>query len=507
MPPVAAIADCANYAIDLRGQIRSWNLGAQRITGYTTGDVLGKSFAILFAPEDRERDKPGRALDVARRTGRFEDEGWRVRKDGERYWASGVLEAIRDERGRVTGLVEIVRDTTDRHKAQQVFEEARERLFQSQKLEAVGQLTGGVAHDYNNLLAAILSGLSLAERLAGDNTKLLELLATIRHAAQRGQNLTQQLLTFANRQAMRPEVVSVPKRLNDLFVMLERLFGRQIRIAVNAPATTWPVEVDAEQLDLALLNICLNARDAMPDGGRLVISARNEPAAESAAGDEAGHVVITITDSGPGIPDDVKARVFEPFFTTKHSGKASGLGLSQAYGFAKQAGGSIDIESTPGQGTTVTIRLPAKPADSDAWQGFVSPEAAPKGGGVILLVEDDIAVAEVTAALFEHAGYAVKVVHSAAAALEALKHGIQVDALFSDVVMPGGMNGVQLACTVQSEYPGIPVLLTTGFSGAAEVAQVRGIRVIAKPYDPEEVTNSLAKLIAEARRNAAGTVH
>jgi CheY-like chemotaxis protein len=296
--------------------------------------------------------------------------------------------------------------------------------------------------------------------------------------------------------------------MSDMFMLLERLLGGHIRVTMNVPASILPIEVDAGQLDLALLNMCLNARDAMPNGGTLSLAARNESRKDPATGEVVRYVVITVSDTGSGIPEEIKGRVFEPFFTTKDVGKGVGLGLSQAYGFVKQANGSISVDSNPGPGTTVTVQLPAaKTTETEAWEDYVSPEAAPKGGGIILLVEDDVAVAELTAALFEHAGYAVKVVHSAAAALEVLKRGNQVDALFSDVVMPGGMNGFQLARAVQSEYPGVPVLLTTGFSGAAEVAQIRGIRIISKPYDPEEVTSSLAKLIAEARRNASGTVH
>jgi PAS domain S-box-containing protein len=505
---VNAVTDYAIYMLDTEGRISSWNPGAERIKGYKAEDVLGKNFEIFFTDEDRKTNKPAAALAVAAETGRFEDEGWRLRKDGTRFWALAVLDAIHDESGDLIGFAKVTRDVTERHRAQQAVEEAREQFFQAQKLEAIGQLTGGVAHDFNNLLAAILSGLSLAERMAGDNEKLVQLLGTIRQAGQRGQGLTQQLLTFARRQATRPEIVQLSRRMSDTFMLLERLLGGHIRVTMNVPASIWPIEVDVGQLDLALLNMCLNARDAMPNGGTLTIGARNESRKDPATGETRHYVVITVSDNGAGIPESIKGRVFDPFFTTKDVGKGTGLGLSQAYGFVKQANGSISIDSSAGQGTTVTVQLPAaRSAETEAWEDYVSPDAAPKGGGIILLVEDDIAVAELTAALFEHAGYAVKVVHSAAAALEVLKRGNQVDALFSDVVMPGGMNGFQLARTVQSEYPGVPVLLTTGFSGAAEVAQIRGIRIIPKPYDPEEVTSSLAKLIAEARRNASGTVH
>jgi PAS domain S-box-containing protein len=506
---VDAVTDYAIFMLDPKGRISSWNSGAERINGYKAEEVLGKNFDIFFIEEDRAKKKSAMALDIAREAGRFEDEGWRLRKDGSRFWALSVLDTIHDETGQIIGFAKITRDITDRRKAQQALEEAREQFFQAQKLEAIGQLTGGVAHDFNNLLAAILSGLSLAERLAGGNEKLVQLLGTIRQAGQRGQGLTQQLLTFARRQATRPEIVQLSRRMSDTFILLERLLGGHIRVTMNIPGSIWPIEVDAGQLDLALLNMCLNARDAMPNGGTLSIVARNETRKGPATGEVARYVVLTVSDTGCGIPENIKGRIFEPFFTTKDVGKGTGLGLSQAYGFVKQANGSISVDNNQaGQGTTVTIQLPAaKTAETEAWEDYISPDAAPKGGGIILLVEDDIAVAELTAALFEHAGYAVKVVHSAAAALEVLKRGNQVDALFSDVVMPGGMNGFQLARTVQSEYPGVPVLLTTGFSGAAEVAQIRGIRIIPKPYDPEEVTSSLAKLIAEARRNASGTVH
>jgi CheY-like chemotaxis protein len=377
------------------------------------------------------------------------------------------------------------------------LEQAREQLFQSQKLEAVGQLTGGVAHDFNNILAVILSGVALLERQVGENARLRHLLTEIRQAARRGEHVTKQLLTFSRRQALKPEVVDVVKRLRDMFDLLDRLLGDAIRVEMKVEKNVSPVEVDSSQLELALLNICLNARDAMPRGGTLLIAAKN-------VGDM---VAISVADTGVGMAEEVRSRVFEPFFTTKEVGKGSGLGLSQAYGFAQQSGGRIEIDSAPGKGTTVTLHLPA--ARTAAAPAEEPPRARSDGqeSGTILVIEDDVSLAAVTAALIEDSGYTVKVAHSAAAAIDELsaQGNGEIDAVFSDIVMPGGMNGFELARKIRTDHPRIPVLLTTGYAGAASPSQVAGVEVIAKPYDPDRVVAVLSELIAEARRAAAAT--
>jgi len=500
---IEAVADCAIFMLDPDGRVSNWNAGAQRVTGYTAEEIVGDDFSRFYLDEDRAEDEPQRALAVARSAGKHEVEGWRVRKDGRRFWACAMVEAIRDDNGTLFGYAAVLRDVTERRMAQKALDDAREQLFQSQKLEAIGQLTGGVAHDFNNLLAAILSGLSLVERMVGKDEKLKHLLDTMRQATQRGHGLTRQLLTFSRRQPLKPEVIDLSKRLKDTYNLLSRLLTGNVKIKQEIPDDLWPIEVDPTELELAILNVSLNARDAMPRGGTLLISAKNDERRDDKTGQASKSVVVTISDTGTGIAGDIKKRVFEPFFTTKEVGKGSGLGLSQAYGFARESGGSIDIDSEVGKGTNVSLRFPAATEKPKRHSPEDNAMASAQDSGTVLLIEDDLSLAELTSALLEHAGYTVKVAHSAAAALNMLKRGSRIDAVFSDIVMPGGMNGFQLARTLRKEFPDVPVLLTTGFSGAADVAQIRGIEIIAKPYDPDRVTSQLAKLIAESRRRGA----
>jgi len=500
---VEAVADCAIFMLDPDGRVSNWNAGAQRITDYAAEEVLGEHFSMFYPDEDRAEGEPERALTVARTQGKHEVEGWRVRKDGRRFCACTMIEAIRDESGNLFGYAAVLRDVTERRTAEKALDDAREQLFQSQKLEAIGQLTGGVAHDFNNLLAAILSGLSLVERMIGNDEKLKHLLNTMRQATQRGHGLTRQLLTFSRRQPLKPEVIDVSKRLRDTYGLLSRLLTGNVKMQQEIPSGLWPIEVDPTELELAIMNVSLNARDAMPRGGTLLFSAKNDLRRDDKTGQTSKFVVVTISDTGSGIAEDIKKRVFEPFFTTKEVGKGSGLGLSQAYGFARESGGSIDIESEVGKGTSVSFRFPAATDKPKGQSSEDNAMASTQDSGTVLLIEDDLSLAELTSALLEHAGYTVKVAHSAAAALNMLKRGSRIDAVFSDIVMPGGMNGFQLARTLRKEFPDVPVLLTTGFSGAADVAQIRGIEIIAKPYDPDRVTSQLAKLIAESRRRTA----
>lgn len=500
---VDGVRDYAIFMLDPEGRVINWNIGAQRAHQYAAEEIIGENYRLVFTAEDQAQGEPERALATAAAAGKYEAEGWRVRKDGTQFWASVVIDKICNQKDELLGFAKITRDISEKRDAQKALDEAREQLFQSQKLEAIGQLTGGVAHDFNNLLAAILSGISLIERMVGTkDDKLKHLLDTMRQATQRGHGLTRQLLTFSRRQPLRPEVVDLSKHLHGTLDLLERLLAGNIRMQPRVPDDLWPIEVDPAEFELAVLNVCLNARDAMPRGGALTIEARNETRPDGDAGERV--VAVSFADTGVGIPEAIKKRVFEPFFTTKDVGKGSGLGLSQAYGFAKESGGTVEIVSEVGKGTTVTFRFPAVPSNPQE----LTPEdtnvmAQAQDSGTVLLIEDDLSLAELTSALLEHAGYTVKVAHSAAAALNMLKRGSHIDAVFSDIVMPGGMNGFQLARTLRKEFPDVPVLLTTGFSGAADVAQIRGIEIIAKPYDPDKVTSQLAKLIAESKRRPA----
>jgi two-component system NtrC family sensor kinase len=386
-----------------------------------------------------------------------------------------------------------LRRTRRLHSEAERRESAEVALRQAQRLEAIGQLTGGVAHDFNNLLM-IVSG--SVQRLRRDLTedKHIRLLDMIATAAARGENLTRQLLAFSRRQALAPSVIDLTRHLPELKDMLSRSLRGDIAIEVAVPDQSCAVKVDANELELALLNLAVNARDAMPQGGALKIAA--EPAVLDGEPDglSGEFVAIRVADTGGGIPAHVLPHVFEPFFTTKEVGKGTGLGLSQVYGFAKQAGGTVTIASSEGSGTVVTLYLPRT-------KELAAPSITPaehrspaQRTGTVLLVEDHAQVAEVASAYFQQLGYAVKQADSGEGALELLAQDSQIDLVFSDILMPGGMNGLELGHAVRKRYPSLPVLLTTGFSSSAREAVEQGFPLLQKPFDLAALEQALLEL-------------
>ena len=363
-------------------------------------------------------------------------------------------------------------------------ETAEAALLQSQRLEAIGKLTGGVAHDFNNLLM-IVSG--SVQRLRRDLTseKHRRLLDMITTATDRGESLTRQLLTFSRRQTLTPTVLDLSQRLPDVKDMLSRSLRGDITINVVVPAESCAVKVDSNELELALLNLAVNARDAMPEGGLLTISAeRVELAGEPAQDGLRGKfIAIRVVDTGTGIAADVLPHVFEPFFTTKEIGKGTGLGLSQVYGFAKQSGGTVTIESTVGRGTLITLYLPCSEELAAPSIAPPEPKSAPQRTGTVLLVEDNAQVAEVATAYLQQLGYMVKQVGNAEEALELLGHDAKIDLVFSDILMPGGMNGLALGQAIRKRFPAMPILLTTGYSEGVRDAVAVGFAVLPKPFD------------------------
>ena len=363
-------------------------------------------------------------------------------------------------------------------------EAAEVALRQAQRLEAIGQLTGGVAHDFNNLLMIIGGSVQrLRRELSGD--KHVHLLEMIANATNRGESLTRQLLAFSRRQTLTPAVIDLTERLPELEEMLNRSLRGDIAIELAVPSKSCAVKVDPSELELALLNLAVNARDAMPRGGTLRIAAEpvvleGEAAEEGLRGE---FIAIRVTDTGNGIPAAILPRVFEPFFTTKEVGKGTGLGLSQVYGFAKQSGGTATVTSMAGRGTTITIYLPRThelPAPSIVHS---EPEVASRRAGTVLLVDDNAEVAEVATAYFQQLGYMVKQVATAQEALELLGNDPKIDLVFSDILMPGGMNGLELGHAVRRQYPAMPVLLATGYSSSARDAIRQGFVVLQKPFD------------------------
>jgi two-component system NtrC family sensor kinase len=371
-------------------------------------------------------------------------------------------------------------------------ETAEAALRQSQRLEAIGKLTGGVAHDFNNLLM-IVSG--SVQRLQRELTseKQRRLLDMIRTAVDRGESLTRQLLTFSRRQTLMPSVIDLSHRLPELKEMLSRSLRGDIAIDVVVPPGGCAVKVDSNELELALLNLGVNARDAMPEGGVLSIGAEGVELAGDAAQDglRGKFVSIRVADTGTGIAPDVLPHVFEPFFTTKEAGKGTGLGLSQVYGFAKQSGGTVTVESEPGSGTVITLYLPR--SEELAAPSIAPSEAksAAQRAGRVLLVEDNAQVAEVATAYFQQLGYTVKQAGNAHEALGLLGPDAKFDLVFSDILMPGGMNGLALGHAIRKRFPRMPVLLTTGYSESAHNAVAQGFTLLPKPFDLAELEQAL----------------
>jgi PAS domain S-box-containing protein len=374
---VQGVIDYAIFMLDLGGRVVNWNAGARRIKGYEAQEIIGQHFSRFYTEEDRATGVPQRALEQARTEGRFEAEGWRVRKDGSRFWASVVIDAIRDEDGILVGFAKVTRDITDRHEAQRAAEEARERMAEMQRLEALAELAGGVAHNYSNLIQIVLSGIRLANAVAGENDRLRHILADIGAAAEKRAGVTEHLLAFSRDLPTSPEIIDTAKEVAEVVDLLGHSLPASIRIDLDLVDDLWPIRVDAAQFELALLNVALNARDAMPEGGLLAISAENVVLHEGPTGLAGRVVAIRLRDTGTGISKEVLGRVCEPFFTTKPRGRSTGLGLSQAHGFAEQAGGTLRIISAPGRGTEVTVFLPAATVEAGQESPFGCP--APEG--------------------------------------------------------------------------------------------------------------------------------
>lgn len=496
---VQGVTDYAIYMLDREGRVTNWNAGAERIKGYRAEEIVGQHFSRFYSQEDRADGVPRRALETALREGRHEKEGWRIRKDGSRFWASVVIDAIRNDGGEVIAFAKITRDITERMEAQNALTQAREALLQSQKMEAIGQLTGGVAHDFNNLLTVIRSSIDLLRRPNLAEERRRRYIEAIAETVTRAAKLTGQLLAFARRQALKPEVFDVARSIATLSEMLATLGGARIRLETRVPEfEPFYVNADRSQLDTALVNIALNARDAMDGEGRLTIAVGGVPAIAPDRGHPAikgDFVTIAVSDTGSGIAPDLMDRIFEPFFTTKSVGKGTGLGLSQVFGFAKQSGGDVRVDSTPGQGSTFTIYLPRVGAPEGAEIATAERDAAPDGNGVcVLVVEDNPTVGAFAAHTLMELNYDAVLADSADTALaELARDPARFDIVFSDVVMPG-MSGVELGQEIRRLYPDLPVILTSGYSHVLAQDANHGFELLHKPYSLEEVSQVLSKV-------------
>jgi PAS domain S-box-containing protein len=494
---VQGVTDYALYMLDPQGHVSNWNYGAQRIKGYAPAEIVGRHFSEFYTPEDRAQNEPQAALNAAIRDGRFEKEGWRVRKDGTRFWAHVVIDAIRDDMGELIGFAKITRDITERLEATHALERAREALFQSQKMDAIGQLTGGVAHDFNNLLMAVLGSLELlGRRLPADDERSHRLLDNAVQGAKRGATLTQRMLSFARRQEMDTKPVDVAALVRGIGELLQRSLGSFVALRTTIPDHLPPVLADTNQLELAILNLCMNARDAMPDGGEITVSARREAIAGEhrtclPPGD---YLCLSVRDHGQGMDSDTLAKAAEPFFTTKGVGKGTGLGLPMVHGMAEQMHGRLLLDSVPGQGTTAEIWLPvARDGTAVAGADAVADTQAPAYRALtILAVDDDALVLFNTVAMLEDLGHNVLEAMSGDAALTLLQ-GHKVDIVITDQAMPQ-MTGAQLIDAIHAQWPGLPVILATGYA-QLPAGVARDMPKLAKPFAEADLAKVLADVL------------
>ncbi len=499
---IEAVTDYAIYMLDASGIVTSWNPGAQRFKGYTADEIIGRHFSLFYTPEDRDADLPARALETARREGKFESEGWRLRKDGSRFWAYVVIDPIRAATGEVIGFAKITRDLTERKEAQQKLERVREVSIQSQKLEAIGQLTGGIAHDFNNLLTAILGSLELLRKRMPNDSKSIALLENAAQGAHRGKTLTDRMLAFARNQELKQETVDIPGLVKGMTELLQRSLGPAFGVETRFPLGLGQITSDANQLEMALLNLTLNARDAMPDGGDIVISARQENIA-AGNGTElkpGSYVCLSVKDTGAGMDEETLRKAREPFFTTKGVGKGTGLGLSMVHGFAEQSGGCLALRSEAGKGTTAEIWLPVakdsmRPAA--ATRLAETPPAKAQRPLTILAVDDDALVLMNTVAMLEDLGHSVLEAYSGKEALDILRQEDSIDLVITDQAMPQ-MSGTQLAKTIRQEWPDMTILLTTGYADRVPGEDI-GLPRLTKPFLQGELAAAIARLNPRGR--------
>ncbi|WP_051334184.1 PAS domain-containing sensor histidine kinase [Mesorhizobium sp. WSM3224] len=499
---VQGVTDYAIYMLDPEGVVASWNSGAERIKGYSADEIIGHHFSQFYTPEDRGQGSPQTALETAAREGRVEREGWRVRKDGTRFWSHVVIDAIRDEDGTLLGFAKITRDITERKKAQESLDQAREALVHSQKMDAVGKLTGGVAHDFNNLLMAVLGSLDLLRKRLPADPQMLRLLDNAVLGAQRGASLTQRMLAFARRQQLDPKPIDLVGLVMGMQELLEQSLGSRALIETKFPLSLDQVMADESQIELALLNLCVNARDAMPEGGTILISAWEEHVSQShEAGLVPGHYVcLSIADSGEGMDEETLARATEPFFTTKGIGKGTGLGLSMVHGMMEQIGGRLVLKSRKEAGTTAELWLPVSTMalGLEREQVVLGHETVEPTSLHILAVDDDALVLLNTAAMLEELGHSVAEAHSAAAALDLMQEQ-PFDLVITDHAMPK-MTGLQLFDAIKEKWPNVPVIIATGY---AELPGAREMKILNKPFTEYELASAIASSTSAVQEPAA----
>ena len=494
---VQSVTDYAIFMLDAQGYVSSWNAGAERIKGYTPSEIMGEHFSRFYSANDRASGEPQRALAAAEHEGRFSKEGWRYRKDGSRFWASVVIDPIRNDDGDLIGFAKITRDLTEREETQRELEKAREALFQAQKMEAIGQLTGGVAHDFNNLLMATLSSLELLRKRVVNDPQALRLLDNAAQGARRGASLTQRMLAFARRQDLKPVRVEIPMLCRGMTDLINRSLGPSISVETRFPLSLDAVNADINQLEMALLNLVVNARDAMPHGGRITIAAEERVVGHGGKdGLDAGrYVSLSVTDNGEGMDGETLSKAMEPFFTTKGVGKGTGLGLSMVHGLAEQSGGRFFLESEPGKGTTAALWLPI--AQSGTLPSEPIAEESPPSGTrplTVLAVDDDGLVLMNTVALLEDLGHRVFEASSGDEALAIFEREPSIDLVITDQAMPN-MTGVEFAEQAMAQRPGVPFILATGY-GELPPGADPAMRKLGKPFSQADLERAVSEVFS-----------
>lgn len=480
---VSAIVDYGVYMIDPRGIVMTWNAGAALMKGYSEQEIVGTHFSVFYTDEDRRQRLPAINLAKATETGRFSQQSWRVRKDGSRFMAQVTIDAVRSETGELLGFVKIVRDISEQVAAEAALEKTRAALLHAQKMEAIGQLSGGIAHDFNNLLTVIMSNLDLLGNPKVTQERRHRLIETCQRAADRAATLTNQLLSFGRRQILAPRLCDVNDLIDGMSAILRRACGELVTLRiVQSPRPPMTI-IDASQFESAVLNVVMNAHEAMPSGGVATVTTevRHIDAASAAKLDlgPGDYVVVSVTDTGIGMSEQTRERAFEPFFSTKPHGTGSGLGLSQVWGFATQAGGQTEIETAGGVGTKVRLYLPYAHSQN-------------AGSLAVLLVEDEPMLRSVMSDLLESLRYRVIAVPDGDNALNVLRSDNQVDVLFTDVILPHGFTGIELAKIATTENPHLKVLLASGHPIAPK--QREGFPFVGKPYRWSEIADKLRSL-------------
>jgi PAS domain S-box-containing protein len=504
---VNAVIDFGIYMLDPTGTVTSWNRGAQRFKGYEADEIIGRNFACFYTEGDQAEGKPQAALATAATDGRFEDEGWRVRKDGTRFWAHVVVDRIQDDDGTVIGFAKVTRDITEKHDAALALGQANEKLLQSQKMEAVGQLTGGLAHDFNNMLTGITGSLELMQkRLAqGRVNDLDRYLAAAHGAARRAAALTQRLLAFSRQQALAPKPTDVTRLVSGMEDLIRRTVGPAITVESVGAGGLWATIVDPNQLENALLNLCINARDAMPGGGRLTIETANKWLDERGASARdvppGQYVSLCVSDTGAGMAPDVAKRAFDPFFTTKPLGSGTGLGLSMIHGFVRQSNGQVRIYSEIGQGTMVCLYLPRHHGAADNVAMSLARAEAPRAqpGQTVLVVDDEPTIRMLVGDILHEAGYGAIEAETGVEGLKLLQSNAHIDLVVTDIGLPGGMNGRQMVDAARLARPGLKVLFITGYAENAVIGHgilEPGMHVLTKPFALDDLAHRIRAIIS-----------